>query len=67
MKYREKKDGEVEHSKEQNAASDIRFGMANYAGAVSADSSPPPCSILILQWLVHLAHRQLRQSDQPVR
>ena len=33
------KDGEVEHSKEQNAASDLRFGMANYAGAVSADSS----------------------------
>ena len=39
MEYREKKDGEVEHSKEQNAASDLCFGMANYAGAVSADSS----------------------------
>lgn len=39
MEYREKKDGEVEHSKEQNAASDLRFGMANYARAVSADSS----------------------------
>ena len=25
--------------KEQDAASDLRFGMANYAGAVSADSS----------------------------
>jgi len=59
MKYREKKDGEVEHSKEQDAASDLRFGMANYAGAVSADSSA------VLQWLVHLAHRQLLQSDQP--
>ena len=41
MKYREKKDGEVEHSKEQDAASDLRFGMANYAGAVSADSGSP--------------------------
>ena len=39
MEYREKKDGEVEHSKEQNAASDLRFGMANYARAVSADGS----------------------------
>ena len=37
MKYREKKDGEVEHSKEQNAASDIRFGMANYAGTADAN------------------------------
>lgn len=47
MKYREKKDGEVEHSKEQNAASDLCFGMANYAGAVSADSSAVYCYAMV--------------------